>query len=201
MGALTAAEAQEAFNAVAALGDRIAFRYIAEGCESRAQLMIEHLEVLGIDPGRAWALMVGRPLRVENPLAPKTYFKWLNHTAPTVAVEAAPQGVLVIDPSLSRAGPATLPDWAGLMRARSVVISEAPLSQAAILEMQRVRVLAGQETDAILFSLKRGLAPIPERGGSGFRIDVDPPEGVSVFAHTEMQRLLAEERKLPPSTP
>ena len=38
---LTQEQAQAVFEAMAALGDRIAFRWLAEGCECRAQLMIE----------------------------------------------------------------------------------------------------------------------------------------------------------------
>ncbi len=196
MSALSAVEAQELFKAMAALGDRIAFRYLAEGCECRAQIMIENIEAMGITPGRAWAVMVGRPLVVENPANPKAPFRWFNHTAPTVPVEAAPHGVLVIDPALTTSGPIILDEWAGKMRARTIAISAVPLSQAEILELQRTRALAGNDLDAIVFSLGRGIAPIPDRGGSGFRIDADPPQGVSAFAHGEMQRLLALERQL-----
>jgi hypothetical protein len=38
---------------MAAQGDRIAFRYLLEGCECRSQLMIEFVEGMGIEPGRA----------------------------------------------------------------------------------------------------------------------------------------------------
>jgi hypothetical protein len=86
---LTESEAQDVFAAIAAMGDRIAFRYLLEGCECRAQLMIEELLARGISPGRAWAVMVGRPLVVRSPDAPKRLIKWLNHTAPTVALDAA----------------------------------------------------------------------------------------------------------------
>jgi hypothetical protein len=47
-----------------------------------------------------------------------------------------------------------------------------------------------------IFLLERSQAPIPEIGGSGYRIDADPPQGVSAFAHAEMQRLLVEQRKM-----
>jgi hypothetical protein len=182
-----------------AKGDRIAFRYLYEGCECRAQLMIEFMEAMGIDPGRAWAVAVGRDLVIRHPTQPRATIKWRNHTAPVVAVEGAEHAVSVIDPSLSMTGPMTLPEWAGAMRAWSVEIADVPLSQAQILERQRVRALAGQDLDAVVFCLERGTAPIPEVGGSGFRLDADPPQGVSAFAHETMRRLLlAEQHQFPP---
>lgn len=194
---MTAADAKQVFEALAAKGDQIAFRYLPEGCECRSQLMIEEMEVRRIDPGRVWAVMVGRQLVVANPANPKAPFKWLNHTAPTVAVEDAPHGVLVIDPSLSSAGPMTLYEWAEAMKARSVEVSEVPLSQAEILARQTIRALAGQDLDAIIFSLARGRAPIPEMGGSGFVIGPDPAEGVSAYSHRRMIDYLAAQPKLP----
>jgi len=83
---LTAGEAQELFEAMAVQGDTIAFQYVRAGCESRAQLMIEHMEQLGINPGRAWALSVGRDLVITDPLNPQGKITWNNHVAPTVAV-------------------------------------------------------------------------------------------------------------------
>jgi hypothetical protein len=117
--------------------------------------------------------------------------------APTVAVEGAPHGILVIDPSLSKGGPMTLSEWAGAMRARSIEVSEVPLTQAQIMDLQTARILAGGPSlDAIVFALERGQAPLPDIGGSGFRIAVDPEEGVSAFAHAEMQRLLKLQQQL-----
>lgn len=189
---LTPVEADAAFAAMAAMGDRIAFRYLGEGCESRAQVMIDELGAMGIDAGRAWALAVGRNLVVTNPSNPRTAFKWGNHVAPTVALDPTPAGVRVIDPSLPGVDrPVTLQEWSAAMRAKSIEVSEVPLSQAQILELQRARALAGGALDAVVFNLERGRAPIPEKGGSGFRIDTDPPGNVSAFARTEMRRLLA----------
>jgi hypothetical protein len=183
---LSDAEAQQVFAAMLAKGEAIAFAYLQEGCECRAQLMIEHMEAMGIDPGRAWALSVGKPLAVVNSINPKTTIKWGNHTAPTVAVEGVEHGLLVIDPSLSPMGPMTLSQWAGAMRAHSIDVSEMPLSQAEILSRQTARALAGQDLDAIIFRLARGQAPIPERGGSGFVLGPDPAEGISAYAHRKM---------------
>jgi hypothetical protein len=196
---LTAAEAQDVFEALAARNDSIAFRYVYAGCESRAQLMIELLIPMGIDPGRAWAVSVGRELTIADPLNPRGKIKWNNHVAPTAAVEGVPYGVLVIDPSLSQTGPMTLPEWAAAMRARSIEVSEVPLTQAQILELQTARVTSGgQPLDSILFSLERGTAPIPDVGGSGFLIGPDPPEGVSVYAHQQQQQYLERQRKMRP---
>jgi hypothetical protein len=194
---LTVVEAQSVFEAMATKGDKIAFRYLHEGCESRAQLMIEYMEAMGINPGRAWAIYVSRKLSIPDPMNPRQPIAWNNHVAPTIAVEGAPHGVLVIDPSLSKTGPSTLQEWAGAMRTRSIEVSEIPLTQAQILDRQTARVLAGGvPLDAIVFALERDRAPLPDVGGSGFRIAADPPQGVSKFAHEEMQRLLALEQQL-----
>src|SRR5579883_2902223 len=180
---LTEVEARQVFAAIAAKGEEIAFEYLLEGCECRAQLMIEHLEAMGINPGRAWAVSVGKRLVVQNPVNPRTTIKWGNHTAPTIVVEGVEHGVLVIDPSLSPTGPLTLVQWAELMRARAIEVSAVPLTQTEILSRQAARALAGQDLDAIVFRLSCGQAPIPERGGSGFVLGADPPEGCSAYAH------------------
>jgi len=196
---LTAAEARQVFTAMTAREHEIAFAYLWEGCECRAQLMIECLEPMGIDPGRAWLVSVGRKLSVPDPLNPGSKITWENHVAPTVAVEGEPHGILVIDPSLSKTGPLTLHEWAGAARARVVEVSELPLTQSQILKLQAARVLSGgQSMDAIVFSLQRGQAPLPDVGGSGFRIAPDPPEGVSAFAHAQMQEFLRRQALMRP---
>jgi len=196
--ALSVEQAQEAFAAVAALGDQIPFRWIREGCECRAQLMIEHLQTLGIEAGRVWALGVGRSLVVANPSNPRHPFTWNNHVAPTVAVEGVENGVLVIDPSLSRTGPLTIKAWVGAMRVKAFEVSTIGLSKAEILNRQTERGLAGAPFDAIVFILKVGEPPIPESGGSGFILDPDPPEGISTFVANRVRRLLVLQNQLPP---
>jgi hypothetical protein len=188
---LTRNDAQKIFEAMASKGDEIAFGNLAEGCECRAQRMIEHIQAMGIEPGRAWALAVDRDLAFPKPTDPRQSFKWNNHVAPTVAVEGVENAVLVIDPS-TQTGPVTLGDWAASMRARAIEVSNRGLSQAEILNRQSARALAGQRLDAVLFNLRLGEPPVPERGGSGFRIGPDPPEGPSAFARAEMRRLLGE---------
>jgi hypothetical protein len=191
---LTLKEAQGVFQAVAALSDVIAFRWLVEGCECRAQLMIEHLQALGIKPGRAWAVAVGRLLSLPEPDNPHRSYKWHNHVAPTVPVGGVDYGVMVIDPALSPAGPLTLAEWARTMRARSIEVSDIGLSQAEILSRQAAQALKGQDLDAMVFYLKYGEAPIPEIGGTGFRIDPEPAEGISAFAHEMMQEYLAYQK-------
>ena len=95
---LTDAEAHQVFTELAAKRNEIAFGYLQEGCECRAQLMIEHMEQRGIDLGRAWAVSVGRDLAIADPLLPRRIMTWHNHVAPTVAVAGIPHGVLVVDP-------------------------------------------------------------------------------------------------------
>jgi hypothetical protein len=193
---LTPQEAQKVFEAMAGKGGEIAFRWLAEGCECRAQLMIEHMEVMGIDPGRAWALSVGRRLVVPHPTLTGKSIKWTNHVAPTVAVTGAEHGVLVIDPSLSSTGPMPISEWARAMQARSIEVSDVPLSQEGVLRRQSARALQGQDLDAVIFTLERGKAPIPEVGGSGFRLAADPAEGPSAFARSEMVKLLEKQRQM-----
>jgi hypothetical protein len=186
---LTREEAQRVFEAMAAKGDEISFGNLLEGCECRAQLMIEHMQALGVEPGRAWAIAVDRFLAFPRPGNPRQSFKWRNHVALTVAVEGVEYGVVVIDPS-TQTLPATLAEWAASFRATSIEVSHEGLSQAEILDRQRARALRGQGLDAVVFSLKLGQPPIPERGGSGFRIGPDPEEGATTFARAQMQRLL-----------
>jgi hypothetical protein len=181
---------------VAALRDQIAFGYLEEGCECRAQLMIEHLQGMGLEPGRVWALSVGRPLSFPVLKDPRRSYKWRNHVAPTLRVSEVEYGVLVIDPSLSAAGPVTVREWGAALRVRAIEVSEIPLSQQEILARQSARALQGQELDAVLFILQLGVAPIPEVGGSGFALAPDPPDGVSALAHRLMRDYL--QRAKPP---
>ncbi len=96
----------------------------------------------------------------------------------------------------------TLLEWAEAMRARSIEISLETRTQAQILELQTARVTGGgQPLDAILFSLPRGQAPLPDVGGSGFRLGPDPPEGVSLFSHQQQQKYLQLQSKMRPGQP
>jgi hypothetical protein len=187
--ALTREEAQKVFDSLSAKGDEIGFRHLLEGCECRAQLMIEHLLAVGIQPGRAWAVGVDRFLVFRRPANPRQSFTWLNHVAPTVPTAGEEFGVLVLDPS-TQTGPVPLREWAASMSARAIEVSDRGLAQAEILSRQSARALRGERLDAVLFVLKLGDPPIPEKGGSGFRIAPDPPEGPSAFARGVMQRLL-----------
>ena len=142
------------------------------------------------DPaGSRLALAVDRPLAFPNPANPKQSFKWNNHVAPTVAATVVEFGALVIDPS-TQTEPVTLREWVASMRARSIVVSEAGMSEADIIALQSARAVQGAGLDAVVFRLRLGESPIPELGGGGFRIGPQPVEGASAFAHSEMQRLL-----------
>jgi Glutaminase len=189
---LTPEQAREAFDALAARGDELCFQWLAEGCECRAQLIIEHLLANGLTPGRAWAVAVGRPLRFPQPDHPRHSYKWRNHVAPTVPVPGAEHGVLVLDPSLSPTGPLTLIEWAMSVRARAIEISTVGLTQAEILGRQAARALRGEDLDAVIFNLSPGVARLPEKGGTGFRIAPDPPEGPADFARKELQQIRDE---------
>jgi hypothetical protein len=184
-------QAQAIFDALAAMKDQIAFDHLAEGCECRAQLMIEAIQAMGIEPGRAWALAVDRPLAFPTRQNPRQSHKWSNHVAPMLAVEGAAANVLVIDPS-TQTGPVTPSAWATSLGVRSIEIVAAGMSQAEIMDRQRDRALHGAGLDAVVFILPLGEPPIPELGGTGFRIGLDPPEGPSAFARAEMQRLLGQ---------
>jgi hypothetical protein len=159
-------EARQAFFVVAARGNEIAFRWLVEGCECRAQLMIEHLQGLGLNPGRAWAISVGRWLTVAHPEHAGQSYKWNSHVAPTLAVDGVEHGVLVIDPSLSPTGPLTVTAWAGAMRARSIELARIGLSEAEVLDLQAARTLEGRTLDAVVFLLAVGEPPVRNRGGT-----------------------------------
>ena len=189
---LTPERAREAFEALAARGDELCFQWLAEGCECRAQLMIEHLLASGPTPGRAWAVAVGRLLRFPQPDHPRHFYKWENHVAPTVPVQGAEYGVLVLDPSLSPTGPLTLTTWAASMKANAIEVATGGMAQPDILDRQTARALRGEELDAVIFNLPLGVAPIPESGGTGFRIGADPPDGPGAFARKELQRIRDE---------
>lgn len=198
---LTQAEAEAVFGALAAKGDEISFGYLRAGCESRAHVMMEHMEAMGIDPGRATILTAGRQLAIPDPLNKGKFLPWNNHTAPLVAVEGQPHGLLVIDPALSKTGPMTITEWAGAMRARRLHVSETPLSVAEMSELQTAAGIRGQPIDSFVFLLARGEAPVPELGGSGFRLAADPPNGVSAFAREQMRHYLKLQALLRPGRP
>jgi hypothetical protein len=195
---LTVEEARQAFLAVAALGDEIAFRWLLEGCECRAQLMIEHLQGQGLIPGRAWAISVSRWLTVAHPEHPGEFYKWNSHVAPTLAVERVEHGLLVIDPSLSPTGPLTVTAWAETMRARSIEVSRTGLAEAEILNLQGSRTLEGKTLDAVVFLLAVGEPPVRNRGGTGLLIGPDPPEGIGAYARRMMAGYLAKQNRQRP---
>jgi hypothetical protein len=191
---LTPEQAQDIFDKMASRGDEIAFLWLAEGCESRAQVMIEQMQGMGLDVGRAWAATVSKPLVGRNPDNPREGYPWRNHVAPTVSVAGIEHGVLVIDPSLSRTGPLTLPEWAKIMGVKNYEISTSGMSE---VELQARHVALGNRggLDAMLFNLKLTEPPIPEAGGSGFMIGPDPAVDLSDFAREEMKGFLQSQNR------
>jgi hypothetical protein len=198
---LTAVEVEAVFTGMAALGNKIAFKYLMEGCECRSQLMIEEMLAVGIDPGRVWAMTVpGKTLSVPNPLNPKQPIRWHNHTAPVIALDPTPGGFRVIDPSLPGVrGPLTIVEWAASIRLLAYEMSDQPLSQAEMLSIFAERTRNGQSLHGFVFVVERGVSPVSDIKGSGFRLDVDPPQGVSEFAHERMQDYLKIQAQMPSS--
>jgi hypothetical protein len=197
---LTLAEAEAVFAAMAAKRDKIPFRYLKEGCEIRSQIMIEAMVVLGIDPGRAWALAVpGKTLSVPDPLNPRQSIRWGNHTAPVVAIDPTPQGIRVIDPALPGAsGPLTIEAWAAAVRLGVYEMPGKPLSQAEMLDRFSQGMMKGQDLQGFLYVVERGISPVADLPGSGFRLAADPPEGIPAFVHKEVQRLFEEQARMGP---
>jgi hypothetical protein len=195
---LTQAEAEAVFAFMAAAEDKMPFLYIKEGCEVRAQLMIDEMVVRGIDPGRAWALTVpGKSLSVPNPLNPRQPIRWGNHTAPVIAIDSTSQGVRVIDPALPGVkGPLTIVEWAAAMKLVAYEWSPKPLSQADMLSIFAERTVKGQDLQGFIFVVERGISPVSDIPGSGFRIAADPPEGIPSFLLKEVQRLFMEQAKM-----
>lgn len=198
---LTQTETEELFASMAGMGDTIAFQYLKEGCECRSQLMIEEMMALGIDPGRAWAMTVpGKALSVPNPLNPKQPIRWQNHTAPVVALDATPQGIRVIDPSLPGVtGPITVPEWAAAMKLHTFETPSEPLSQAEMLNLFAERTIKGQNLQGFVYVVGRGVSPVSDIRGSGFRLDIDPPQGASAFARERMRDYLKAQAQMRPS--
>jgi hypothetical protein len=198
---LTHVEAEAVFATMTAKGDKIPFRYIQEGCEVRSQLMIEEMVALGIDPGRAWALAVpGKTLSVQDPFNPGQPLRWGNHTAPTVAISATPQGIRVIDPSLPGVqGPLTIAEWAAVIKLTAWEMPAKPLSQAEMLNRFAQCTMKGQSLEGFVYVLARGVSPVSDVAGSGFRIGADPPEGIRAFVSKEVQRLFKEESRRQPA--
>jgi hypothetical protein len=127
--------AEQVFARMAVLGhagspDPITFHCPQGSCQARAQIMVEHLQELGLSPLKAWALseamaiqqpLEGYPVRALQPVkedgTPLLNEEgrptvWSFHVAPAFEVQRATGGrqVLVLDPSLAR-GPITLEEW------------------------------------------------------------------------------------------
>jgi hypothetical protein len=68
---LTGQEAQEVFEAMMAKGDQIAFQYLHEGCDCRSQLIMEHMETLGINSRPRVGRLRGQTVACPRPGQPE----------------------------------------------------------------------------------------------------------------------------------
>jgi hypothetical protein len=60
------------------------------------------------------------------------------------------------------------------------------------------RTLKGQDLHGFVYVVARGVSPVSDVKGSGFRLDEDPPQGVRAFAHERMQDYLKIQARLFP---
>jgi hypothetical protein len=83
---------------------RISFRFPADGCYARAQMMIEQIEQMGFGVGRAWTFAIDKrePLYVKTPNHPDRFVVWNYHVAPALKVRHTDGKLyyMVIDPSM-----------------------------------------------------------------------------------------------------
>jgi hypothetical protein len=194
--------AEQVFARMAALGhdgsaDPITFHCPQGSCQARAQVMVEHLQQMGLSPSKAWAMAAAmllqqpldgyptdalRPVNEQGtPLineqgAPTL---WSFHVAPALEVQTPTGGRqrMVIDPSLSR-GPLSLQEWH-----RRVGTPEGP-------HAQQLTLIGQSPIDPFTGIPFAGTGYWPHRGG-------DPVVGPSQHARQAIQRLLAS-YSLPP---
>jgi Putative addiction module component len=188
---------------IAALGiDKLSVRERLELIEQIWDSLPEHANPDEVP--RTWALAVGQDLVSTDPSTQAENSDGTTMSRLLLPWRGFPTESWSSTPRSLATGPMTLLDWARAMRARSIEISAVPLTQAQILQLQTAQVTSeGQPLDAVLFSLPRGQAPLPDVGGSGFRIGPDPPEGASAFSHQQQQKqkYLQLESKMRPGQP
>jgi hypothetical protein len=196
--------AEQVFARMAALGhpgsvDPITFHCPQGACQARAQVMVEHLQQMGLSPRKAWAMsealglqqpLTGYPAQALRPVNEQgtpllneqgKVTLWSFHVAPAVEAETlgGERQMMVLDPSLSR-GPLRLEAWHGLVRTPAGPNSRllTPLGQAPI--------------DPFTGLPFNGSGYWPHRQG-----DPPGPGGPSLHARVAMQKLL-QEYPLPP---
>ena len=114
--ALTISEALAFFDEIAD-DPQMAFNYMNEGCQARAQLMGKRAQEKNIpNIKRAWAFGVGKSLKVTIP-NDRTY-GWPHHVALAIPVQLDDNSIedLVFDPGIFD-GPVTVKEWGETMRA------------------------------------------------------------------------------------
>ena len=129
-GALTEAQAQQAFDGFKARGD-IPWNYPNDCCYNRAHVMAQALQAKGIDVGKVWNYAPSDgALRVDTPNDPNGFVEWGYHVAPTVPVQG-PDGkvqIMVFDPSIADQPitPAQWKDMQGQVDSKLVLTTAAP---------------------------------------------------------------------------
>jgi len=160
LGFVTPAIAAALFGAMAARPD-IAFKFPVDGCYARAHLMVELMQAMGLNPGKAWTFQSpGDPLWVNTPNHPAGRVAWGYHVAPTLPVKGDDGVVrdMLMDPSMF-GHPVTVQEWKDAQHDSPTVVQTAP-----------------------------GVPPIPSRGGSGYWPGPDPVEGPDAHAKETMEQ-------------
>jgi uncharacterized Zn-binding protein involved in type VI secretion len=165
-GPITPEAAAALFALLAAQGD-IAFGFPVDGCYSRAHLMVQRMQQMGLTPGKVWSFANPDALRANTPNHPDGYVEWGYHVAPTVPVVQPDGSVqdMVMDPSMFDR-PVSVDEWRDAQRAPGR--SEPYIDQTA-------------PGDAPTFP--DGTSP----GGSGYWPAPDPVEGPDEHARETME--------------
>jgi hypothetical protein len=99
-----------------------------------------------------------------------------------------------IDPSLPGThGPLTIQERAAAIKLTIWEMPATPLSQA---EMLNIFATKGPDLQGFVYVVPRGVCPVTDIPGSGFRLAPDPPEGIATFVAREVQRLFKEQEKM-----
>lgn len=175
---VTYQRAVDVFNTMARQGD-IAYRFPADGCYARAQLMIERMQRAGAKPRRIWAVANGEELYARTKNHPRGYVTWGYHVAPLLRVRNGDgsQRWYVIDPALF-GGPATVNQWTQAQM-------RDPKGSKPYLTLTRVG-------DAPIWVDKK------RKPGSGYWPGTDPREGPREHALATMKKYKPWEGRTPP---
>ena len=107
------ASAMDVFRKLAAMGDRIAYRFPTDGCYARAHLMAQEMKQLGHQPWKVWSKANGKELLYAvTKNHPRGHVTWGWHVAPILRVKLSSGKVIwcAFDPSL-QTRPCSLSEW------------------------------------------------------------------------------------------